>query len=177
MNGIDYLFGTNSYSAYGNNTATAGSLGNVSNTAGATGNTSVVGTSSSAKALENAGKTEKSKECQTCKKRKYQDGSNEMVSFKSAAHISPGAAASKVRAHEMEHVSNAYAKASTGNGKVIQASVTLKTAVCPECGRVYVSGGETNTKIQYSNEDQPYQKQLKAFQEDALKGNNIDVKG
>lgn len=100
-----------------------------------------------------------------------------MVSFKSASHISPGAAASKVRAHEMEHVSNAYAKATTGDGKVIQASVTLKTAVCPECGRVYVSGGETNTKIKYSNEDQPYQKQIKAFQEDALKGRNIDVKG
>ena len=26
-------------------------------------------------------------ECETCKNRKYQDGSDEMVSFKSAAHI------------------------------------------------------------------------------------------
>lgn len=176
MNGIDYLFGANSISAYGANaSANAGVSGNVLNTL-KTGNASVSDASQN-EALKNAGKTEKSKECQTCKKRKYQDGSNEMVSFKSAAHISPGAAASKVRAHEMEHVSNAFAKASKGDGKVIQASVTLKTAVCPECGRVYVSGGETNTKIQYSNEEQPYQKQIKAFQEDALKGNNIDVKG
>ena len=126
--------------------------------------------------IENSGKTEGARECQTCKNRKYKDGSDEMVSFKSAAHISPEAASSRVMAHEMEHVSNAYAKAEQGNGKVLQASVTLKTAVCPECGRVYVCGGVTNTKIAYSNEDQPYQKQLKAFQEDALKGSSIDIK-
>ena len=47
-------------------------------------------------------------QCETCKERKYQDGSDEMVSFKSAAHISPEASASRVMAHEMEHVSNAY---------------------------------------------------------------------
>ena len=49
-------------------------------------------------------------ECQTCKNRKYQDGSNENVSFKSASHISPEAAGIRVAAHEAEHVSNAYAK-------------------------------------------------------------------
>lgn len=127
---------------------------------------------------EKVGSSEKvdgAKECQTCKNRKYQDGSNEMVSFKSAAHISPEAAGSMVRAHEMEHVSNAYSKATTGQGKVIQASVTLKTAICPECGRSYISGGTTNTKIKYSNEEQPYQKQLKAILEDAGKGDNFDV--
>ncbi len=46
-------------------------------------------------------------ECETCKNRKYQDGSDEMVSFKSAAHISPAASGTRVRAHEQEHVSNA----------------------------------------------------------------------
>ena len=61
--------------------------------------------------------------CQTCENRKYQDGSNENVSFKAAAHISPEAAAGAVRAHEGEHVSNAYTKAAQGNGKVISASV------------------------------------------------------
>ena len=126
--------------------------------------------------VDEAGKTKGATECQTCKNRKYKDGSDEMVSFKSAAHISPLAAASRVRAHEQEHVSNAYSKAEMGNGKVLQASVTLKTAVCPECGRVYVSGGTTNTKIAYSNEEQPYQKQLKAILDDAGKGNNIDVR-
>lgn len=126
--------------------------------------------------VKEAGKTKAATECQTCKNRKYQDGSNEMVSFKSAAHISPTAAGAMVRAHEQEHVSNAYSKAETNNGKVLQASVSIKTAVCPECGRVYVCGGTTNTKIAYSNEEQPYQKQLKAFMDDAVKGNNIDVR-
>lgn len=39
-------------------------------------------------------------ECQTCKNRKYADGSDENVSYKSAAHIAPGAAGNAVRAHE-----------------------------------------------------------------------------
>ena len=90
-------------------------------------------------------------ECETCKNRKYQDGSDEMVSFKSAQHISPQAAAARVRGHEAEHVSNAYKDAAMNNGKVLQASVSIKTAVCPECGRTYVAGGETCTKIQDMN--------------------------
>lgn len=113
-------------------------------------------------------------ECQTCKERKYQDGSDEMVSFKSASHISPESAGSRVRAHEQEHVNNAYKKAATDNGKVLQASVSLKTAICPECGRSYVAGGVTNTKIRY-NEDNPYGKNAKSFQAEATKGNNVDL--
>ena len=114
-------------------------------------------------------------ECQTCKNRKYQDGSDEMVSFKSATHISPQAAASAVRSHEQEHVSNAYKKAAKDNGKVISANVAIHTAVCPECGRSYVSGGTTKTQIKYRNEENPYQKNLKAT--DALKytGMNLDM--
>ena len=61
--------------------------------------------------MEKSEKAKPTTECQTCKNRKYQDGSNEMVSFKSAAHISPGQAPTAVRAHEQEHVSNAYKKA------------------------------------------------------------------
>ena len=38
--------------------------------------------------------------CEACANRKYQDGSDEMVSFKSATHISTEAAATAVRAHE-----------------------------------------------------------------------------
>jgi len=60
-----------------------------------------------AKALKRTGQAK----CETCANRKYQDGSDEMVSFKSAAHISPESAGSAVRAHEQEHVSNAYKKA------------------------------------------------------------------
>jgi len=116
-------------------------------------------------------------ECETCKERKYQDGSDEMVSFKSAAHISPDAAASQVRSHEQEHVNNAYQKAQQKNGKVLSCSVSLHTAICPECGRSYVSGGTTSTSIKYSNETNPYVKDMKAVQGDALKGANIDIAG
>lgn len=113
-------------------------------------------------------------ECQTCKNRKYQDGSNEMVSFKSAAHISPNAAGTAVRAHEQEHVANAYDKAAKDNGKVLNASVSLKTAICPECGRSYVAGGETRTQIKYYNEDNPYQKELKSADRAKYSGMNLD---
>lgn len=115
-------------------------------------------------------------ECKTCKERKYQDGSDEMVSFKSAAHISPQASASRVMAHEQEHVSNAYKKASQGNGKVLAANVSLKTAICPECGRSYVAGGTTTTKIQYPNEKvNPYMKNRKSADASATTGGNIDL--
>ncbi|MDD6573117.1 MAG: hypothetical protein PUF12_12100 [Thermoflexaceae bacterium] len=113
-------------------------------------------------------------ECETCKNRKYQDGSNESdVSFKSPGHIDPGSSASTVMAHEQEHVSNAYEKAAQGNGKVINASVKLQTAVCPECGRSYVAGGETSTMIKY-NESNPYGREAKSRDAAGLIGNNID---
>ena len=114
-------------------------------------------------------------ECETCKNRKYQDGSDEMVSFKSPSHISPNASASRVRAHEQEHVSNAYKKAAQGNGKVLSATVSLRTAICPECGRSYTAGGTTSTKISYSNESNPYQQNKKSADAAALIGQNLDV--
>ena len=44
-------------------------------------------------------------ECQTCKNRKYQDGSDDPgVSFKTATNVAPELAASAVRGHEQEHV-------------------------------------------------------------------------
>lgn len=101
-------------------------------------------------------------ECRTCKSRKYQDGSDEMVSFKSASHVAPEAAASAVRSHEQEHVSNAYKDASLNNGKVISANVSIHTSICPECGRSYVAGGTTQTQIKYYNEENPYQQDLKS---------------
>ena len=116
-------------------------------------------------------------ECETCKNRKYQDGSNEgNVSFKSAAHVSPEAAGPAVRAHEGEHVANAYSKAKQGGGKVLQASVAIHTAVCPECGRVYVSGGDTTTKIAYPNESNPYQQNAKSYDQAAgIIGANLNL--
>ena len=91
--------------------------------------------------------------CETCRERKYKDGSDEEVSFKTPTHISPNAAGVAVRAHEGEHVSNAYKKAAMDGGKVIHCGVAIHTATCPECGRSYVSGGVTNTAISTPKED------------------------
>lgn len=114
-------------------------------------------------------------ECETCKNRKYQDGSNEMVSFKAPGHISPQASAARVMGHEREHVANAYKKANEAeNAQVIQASVTLKTGVCPECGRTYVSGGETTTQIKYQ-EDNPYGQNFKSYDAANVVGQNVDL--
>lgn len=113
-------------------------------------------------------------ECQTCKNRKYKDGSDENVSFKSAAHIAPEAARTMVAAHEAEHVSNAYTEAAQKDGKVINASVSLHTSVCPECGRVYVAGGETRTMVKYPNEENPYQQERKSQDAGRLKGIKIN---
>ena len=85
-------------------------------------------------------------ECQTCKNRKYQDGSNDPgVSFKTPGHIDPGSAQSVVRGHEQEHVSNERAKAQSSDRRIVSQSVSLFTSICPECGRAYVSGGVTRT--------------------------------
>ncbi len=121
------------------------------------------------------GRTSSPSECQTCKNRKYQDGSDEMVSFKAAAHIDPGSAGALVRSHEQEHVSNAYRDAAFKNGKVLSATVSIHTAICPECGRAYVSGGTTRTSIRYPNETNPYTRQAKQINGMNLKGSVIDA--
>lgn len=114
-------------------------------------------------------------ECQTCKSRKYVDGSNEPnVSFKTPGNISPEESYAKVSSHEREHVSNAIAKGSKPGAKLISASVTLKMGVCPECGRTYVAGGVTNTQIKYS-ESNPYEKNRKSLEGSALLGLNVDA--
>ena len=102
-------------------------------------------------------------ECQTCKNRK------------SASHISPASSGARVRAHEAEHVSNAYTKAAQNHGEVISASVSIRTAVCPECGRTYTAGGETTTVIKYSNESNPYQQNKKSLDAAIYPGKNIDL--
>ncbi len=92
------------------------------------------------------GKTPEETECKTCKERKYQDGSNDPgVSFKTPTHIGPDQSASAVLGHEMEHVVRERAKAQSEGRRVISQSVTMHTAICPECGRVYTAGGVTRT--------------------------------
>ncbi len=96
--------------------------------------------------IEGVMKAAKEGECQTCEQRKYQDGSDDPgVSFKTAAHIAPEQAASAVKGHEMEHVAREQAKAEREDRKVVSQNVTIHTDICPECGKVYVSGGTTRT--------------------------------
>ncbi len=136
--------------------------------------------------IEGTGKTDelnprgkvKPEECQTCKNRKYVDGSTENdVSFKTPGHIDPAESGAKVMAHEKQHVANAVQEGNKPNKKLLSSSVMLKTAVCPECGRVYVSGGLTRTRIQTTNGDEknPYMKQLDKMNKNLLSGMNFDV--
>lgn len=95
-------------------------------------------------------------ECQTCKNRKYQDGSDDPgVSFKTATNVAPEQAASAVRGHEQEHVVREQAKAQRENRRVVNQSVTIHTAICPECGDVYVSGGTTRTTTKANPVEEP----------------------
>ena len=97
-------------------------------------------------------------ECQTCKNRKYQDGSDDPgVSFKTATNVAPEQAASAVRGHEQEHVVREQAKAQREDRKVVNQSVTIHTAICPECGDVYVSGGTTRTTTKANPAEEPKQ--------------------
>ncbi|MBO4996751.1 MAG: hypothetical protein J6D02_01995 [Lachnospira sp.] len=120
---------------------------------------------------------EKQKECQTCARRKYKDGSDEAdVSFKTPGHISPEDSAAKVMAHEQEHVANARQEATADNKQLLSATVSLKLGVCPECGRTYVAGGETNTTMKTTtyNENNPYEQARKTVEGSFLRGMNVD---
>lgn len=85
--------------------------------------------------------------CETCRSRKYQDVSSDAgVSFQTPQHISPQASAARVASHEREHVTAAYNKAGNEGRRVVSTSVRLFSACCPECGRMYISGGVTNVR-------------------------------
>lgn len=122
----------------------------------------------------------KQAECQTCKNRKYVDGSNEGdVSFKTPGHISPGQSAAKVMSHEQEHVANAIAEGNKPNKQLISSTVSLHTAVCPECGSVYVSGGTTHTVMKETNSsnsnENPYARLQQQMNRNLLSGMNFDM--
>ena len=88
--------------------------------------------------------------CQTCQNRVYQDQSNDPgVSFKMGGGMNPAQAAALVPAHEQEHVGREKARAQEAGGEVISQRVRIFTDKCPECGKVYVSGGETVTVTSY----------------------------
>ena len=108
-----------------------------------------------AQGAESAQKALEEGECETCEKRKYQDGSDDPgVSFKTPTNIKPEQAASAVRGHEMEHVVREQAKAGREGRKVVSQTVTMHTEICPECGKAYVSGGTTRTVTKADNADQ-----------------------
>lgn len=93
-------------------------------------------------------------ECQTCKNRRYQDDSDDSgVSFQSATRVAPGAADMAVRSHENEHVARNRDKAERNGMKIVSQSVTIKRAICPECGKVYTAGGVTRTKMMTDTSD------------------------
>lgn len=103
--------------------------------------------------------------CQTCEKRKYQDESDDMgVSFQSPTNIAPEQVASAVRGHENEHVVRERAKAQQEDRRVVSQSVTLHTDICPECGKVYISGGTTRT-VTAANPEQQAQQETRQEQE------------
>lgn len=115
-------------------------------------------------------------ECQTCKSRKYMDVSNDAnVSFQTPTHISPGASYAAVSSHEQEHVSNAVSEGSKPGNQLVSSSVTLKMAVCPECGTPYVAGGVTHTTMRsYENVSNPYESSRKSLEGSVLRGMNFD---
>lgn len=93
-------------------------------------------------------------ECQTCKNRKYQDGSDDSgVSFQTPTRVDPKSAGAAVRSHEQEHVSRNRSKAKREGKEIVSQSVTIHTNICPECGRVYVSGGTTRTATRNASEN------------------------
>lgn len=97
--------------------------------------------------MEKARMKKEGEPCQACSERKYQDGSNDAgVSFKAATNIAPEAAASLVRAHEQQHVSHERANAHE-KGLTAMSTVKIHTDICPECKKIYVSGGTTTTQF------------------------------
>lgn len=103
--------------------------------------------------------------CETCQNRTYVDGSDDPgVSFKTPTNISPESSEAAVLAHEGEHVANESAKAKSEGREVVSQSVRIFKAICPECGRMYTSGGVTHTetagKPKYEDQKPSFEGQL-----------------
>lgn len=108
--------------------------------------------SQSAKGLEKAGKRDGFEgecpacQCEKCRSRRYQDGSNDSrVSFQMPTVMDPVKARSRVMSHEMEHVRSEQHKAKKENKIVVSQTVRIMNDRCEECGRNYVKGGFTRT--------------------------------
>ena len=125
------------------------------------------------KRLDKIKSEEDNGECQTCKNRKYQDESNDPgVSFKTASKINPAGVESAVRGHEQEHVTRNQAKAEREGKEIVYQNVTIKRAVCPECGKSYVAGGETTT-VTRTKQDERFEVGMN--DDERQKGNYLDI--
>lgn len=133
----------------------AGSTGRGSEVAGAIGDVrapldipgrGVTGRLSPGEGSDAASGVSGANECQTCKRRRYTDRSSDpTVTFQTPTSLSPDQAATAVRAHEQQHVVHEQARARENGERVVAQSVAIHSAICPECGRSYVSGGTTTT--------------------------------
>lgn len=84
--------------------------------------------------------------CLTCQERRYVDQSADgTVSFQMPTNIAPEAAKALIAAHEMEHIANERDNAERNGREVVSESVTIHTAICPECGMIYIAGGQAET--------------------------------
>ncbi|MBP0959044.1 MAG: hypothetical protein J5992_02855 [Oscillospiraceae bacterium] len=96
----------------------------------------------------------KQEECQTCKERRYVDGSDDSgVSFQTPTKIPKASAMAAVRGHEQEHVVRNRDKDEREGKEIVSQSVTIHTGVCPECGETFVSGGTTRTTTRSDNSE------------------------
>jgi len=123
--------------------------------------------------ISNDNKIDGTKECQTCANRRYQDSSGDPgVSFKAPTKLTPNQAASAVPAHEREHYSRESSKAKQEGREVVSNDIKIFTSICPECGRTYVSGGETRTVTRKKAEREDF---ANDFYENAI-GKNLPKK-
>ena len=89
---------------------------------------------------------DKNETCRTCDARRYQDVSNDSgVSFQSPTYISPEQSFAAIRGHEMEHIRRDRASAEAQGDEVVYQQVSFSVADCPECGKMYKSGGTATT--------------------------------
>jgi hypothetical protein len=103
-------------------------------------------------------------ECQACANRFYQDNSSDGgVSFQQPTRIHPNEAAAAVVAHEREHQVREARSAVQEGREVISNDIRIYTSVCDDCGRTYVSGGETRTVTRETTDEQPPMSMLDVF--------------
>jgi hypothetical protein len=81
--------------------------------------------------------------CNLCRQRQYEDVSPQhAVTFETPTKIPSIFSALWVATHELQHVLSAKRRALQQEERVI-TTVMLQYNVCPDCGRVHVSGGRT----------------------------------